>query len=363
MKPKATTAVLLVIIFGVVGYTVFNVFKEPERRRPRRPPGMEQTVAVHGLISPENDFARDGETLGILRDRYGVELTTETRESSQMATADLSGLDFVWPADEIALGEFRHNRPGATGATTFRSPLVIYTWDVVADALVRAGVAKSDRAGCFTVDVRKLADMEAHGTRWRSLGLAEMPGCVEVAVTDPVHSACGRIWCALVASAEIGHDLADPKRLNAALPALRRSCRGAQVRSGNAQSLFEEFVKGGPERRPLAIGYEAEYIQHRMGFGAPTYGLKHAIRILYPDPSIWTAHTLVPLTGNGRRLLTALDDPHLQSSSRGKYGFRTAAGAGSMYQSSGMQGVPMTIDHSVEVPTPAEVKAIEDSLR
>jgi hypothetical protein len=363
MKSRSSVILLVAVIFAVVGYSVVNIFKEPERRTPQRMPGQGAPVTLHGLVSPENDFVRDGQTVGILRDRYGISLNAETRESADMATADLSGQDFVWPSDDIALAKFRQNRPGATGATTFRSPLVIYTWDKVADALVRAGVARLDRSGCYTLDVRKLADMQLRGTTWRSLGLPSVSGSVRVASTDPVGSSCGRIWCALIASAETGQNLGDPHRLSAALPAIRRSCAESYVHGADAQALFEQFVKLGMEGQPLAIGFEAEFAEHRMGFGQPISGTKHAIRILYPEPAIWIDHTLIPLTMNGRRLLLALDDPNLLSYSRSKYGFRTPSGAGSMYQSSGIQGMPMTIENAIDVPTPAEMKEIEAVLK
>ena len=85
---------------------------------------------------------------------------------------ELKDEDCLWPSDDVAelIYNDRPDKRVVREETIFYSPLVIYSWDEVTDALVKAGVV--EKVGdSYYVDMAKLVDLIEAGTTWESLGL------------------------------------------------------------------------------------------------------------------------------------------------------------------------------------------------
>ena len=89
----------------------------------------------------------------------------------------------------------------------------------------------------------------------------------------------------------------------------------------SSEGPFEDYLTIGVGKTPMVIIYEAQYLAR----AAAQDGSIDADRVLmYPEPTVLTKHTLVPLTPVGDQVGRLLvGDPELQRLAV-RYGFRTA---------------------------------------
>ena len=105
----------------------------------------------------------------------------------------------------------------------------------------------------------------------------------------------------------------------------------------------------GPGKAPLVMIYEAQYLEEASRANG---GISDAMALLYPEPTIFTKHILVPFNEKGNRLGAALaDDPELQKLAIA-HGFRNRdiAGFRNFLKSHNLV-VPDTLVNVIEPPT------------
>ncbi|MCG8454944.1 MAG: hypothetical protein MI919_01585, partial [Holophagales bacterium] len=139
MKGKSIAGLVLLALVATVVYVVQSGEKLDflEKTEP-----VEQ-VEVRGYVGGEKmAFLGDPEVISILKERYGITFDATKAGSIEMVTTlPTDAMDCVWPSNQVASELFRMG--GGTVAaeeTLFNSPMVIYTWDVVAEALTTAGM-------------------------------------------------------------------------------------------------------------------------------------------------------------------------------------------------------------------------------
>jgi hypothetical protein len=149
-KSSIAGLVLLVLVAGVVfvaqnGHHLdFLLAKEPK-----------DLVRVTCFVGGEKmDFLHDSEVIEILQKRYGLVLDAVKAGSIEMATSLPSdGKNCLWPSNQVA-SELHRLRGGGVVAeeTVFNSPMVLYTWDVVADALQAQGLTTEREGTLYLTD-------------------------------------------------------------------------------------------------------------------------------------------------------------------------------------------------------------------
>lgn len=361
MRAKIGIVILVVVIATVVSFSIFG--------RPKGGAGVSgggasaSPITLKGYIGGEKvNFVQDPDIVKILRDKYGLTLDADKRGSVEMVTEDTSGRDFLWPSNEIALSLYQQRNPAASAETIFNSPIVIYSWDQVTDALIKAGIVKLENGTYYIVDTRKLIDLMDKGTSWAQLGLAQLHGKVLVYSTDPGKSSSGQLFSALLADSLTGDDVSDPAKLKAALPRIKRFFDQQGLMRESSKDLFDEYLSRGMGNKQLVIGYEAQLVEAGVQNPRSLASRQNSVRTLYPRPTVWSAHPVIALNSNAKRLITALKDPEIQAIAWRRHGFRSAIGAPNDPKASGVAGIPATINSIVQLPNPTVMQTVEKCI-
>jgi hypothetical protein len=283
------------------------------------------TKTVRGVIGSEKaEFFADPEVVKALA-AEGYTVKTETSGSWAMDGLDLKGYDFAFPsskapADELA-EKYRVREPLPR---PFYSPLVVVAHRGAAEVLSRNGLATLDKdRGVLDMDAY-LKAAEADRT-WQQLKGAdrygELSGLLYIATTDPTSSSSGALYLAAASNvANDGRVVANEADIKRTAPLLHEliSVQGAQQPSSDA--AFRDFVSG--VGNPLVLVYESQ-VAALLADGQKVDDLV----VLYPDTTVNSDHTVVPVTDEGRALGELLGtDPELRRLAA-RHGFRPQGSA------------------------------------
>jgi hypothetical protein len=111
----------------------------------------------------------------------------------------------------------------------------------------------------------------------------------------------------------------------------------------NYESLVVEFYKAHPDRQQV---------------------IKDNIRVLIPEPTVWSEHPLIGLTAGGQALVTAMQDETLQRIAWERFGFRTGGIMGMVKDDPvlGELGLPKQIQSVTPLPSAAVMERILAAL-
>ena len=114
-----------------------------------------------------------------------------------------------------------------------------------------------------------------------------------------------------------------------ALPTLRAlyDAQGLQARSSEA-GFNQWLLQGGEFHAPLYAGYENQIVQQVLEAGANGATVLDNVRVLYPDPTIYSDHPILALNANAGRLIDAMKDPDVQRLAWQRFGFRSGTQVG-----------------------------------
>lgn len=279
------------------------------------------TKTVHMVIGSEKaDFFADPDVVKALAAK-GYTVKAETSGSWAMEGLDLEGYDLAFPSSQAPAAELaaRYKVRGAL-PRPFYSPLVVVARRGAAEVLAGNGLATLDAAHRGTLRMSAHLDAARHDRTWQQLKGAEkygeLTGTLYISSTDPETSNSGALYLAAASYvAGAGRVVASEADVDRAAPLMRKlvSVQGAQQSSTDA--AFRDFVSGAGN--PLVLVYESQVTtllreQHNPG----------DLVVLYPDTTVNSDHTVVPLTDNGRALAELLGtDPALRELAV-RHGFR-----------------------------------------
>src|SRR5262249_1252127 len=87
----------------------------------------------------------------------------------------------------------------------------------------------------------------------------------------------------------------------------------------SSEAPFQDYLAQGPGKSPLVLIYEAQFLHAKAEANSP---ISQDMILLYPEPTVFTKHILVPMTAAGERLGEALmNDPGLKGLAI-EHGFR-----------------------------------------
>jgi hypothetical protein len=153
-----------------------------------------------------------------------------------------------------------------------------------------------------------------------------------VSSTDPAKSNSGLVLAQLELSILATDDVFSAPNIDQArkaLPTIRAlyDAQGLQARSSDAG--FREWLTQGAEfKSPLYAGYENQLIQQVVQAGANSANLLRNVRVLYPDPTIYSDHPVLALNASAFRFIEAMKDAQIQTIAWKTYGFRSAVQVG-----------------------------------
>jgi hypothetical protein len=273
--------------------------------------------------------------------------------------------DFLWPSNQVALALYKEKGGTLLGADNiFNSPIVLYSWAPVVDALVSRGIATQIEAGSYSVDLAQLVQLVIEGSTWSDLGVADLHGRVTIHTTDPAYSNSGNMFSGLMANVLNGGDVVNLTTLPAVLPTLQTFYTRLGYMEQSSGDLFQQYLTTGMGAKPIIAGYESQLLEFSLQNENLLDQVRDSVRILYPSPTVWSSHPLIARTADGLRLMNALKDPEIQRLAWEKHGFRTGL-VGIVNDPKVLQigGIPAQITSVIDMPAPDVMDRIIQSIR
>ena len=333
----------------------------------------------------KEDFLADEEVVKILQKKYKLNVVFDTWSNGKTIVKPLIreavGLGDEEIANRLSRGEeFSINSPGVTkydalftsdqrfydyyklqpnkenkesdryivlnGGLTLNTPIVIYSWEKVVDALIKEGIVTKDGEVYYITNMNKLMDYILAGKKWSDIGLSELYGNINIASTDPVTSSPGATYYGLLLSILSGGEV-NKSNIETNLVKLKSFYDKSGYMNNTPADLFELYLKTGMGGKPMIVDYEKSIIDFANANPNGFKSIKDDIRILYPAPTIWNSHCLATFTENGNKLYEAINDPEIGQIAWSKYGFRTGITGGSYDVSKVGIAVPSSISKTV----------------
>ncbi|MBN1894543.1 substrate-binding domain-containing protein [bacterium] len=329
-------------------------------------------VTLRGFVGGEKmELLEDTAVKRLLARRYGLVLDCTKSGSMEMIGGQMpADVDFLWPSSQLALALYGRHQSAAPvkSEPVLYSPVVLYAWDRAARALVSAGFV-SEHNGVFQVDgfaglIRSAMD----GRRWSELGLMDSttlsPIVLPVAPvsTDPVKSNSGSMYTGLLANVFAGRVCRD-QDVKAVLPRVKAYFEKLGYLERTTSDLFERFLVTGLGALPVIVGYESQIIGYAKKHSLRRPEINRRIRVLYPVPTVWSAHPLMVLRPEAEILLQAMQDPDFQEIAWEKHGFRTGMmGIQNHLSDLPVRGIPETIARVIPMPAASVMDTLIKAL-
>lgn len=333
----------------------------------------------------KEDFLNDEGVQKILREKYKLNVVFDTWSNGKTIvkplireSVNLGNQDIV---DRMSNGEeFTINSPGVTkydalftsdqrfydyyklspnkaegesdrytvidGGLTLNTPIVIYSWKEVVDALISQNIVTLTDGVYYITDMNKLIDYILTGKKWSDIGLKNLYGTINIASTDPVSSSPGATYYGLLLSI-LSESQVTTDNVSKNLPKLKNFYIKSGYMNNTPADLFERYLKTGMGGEPMIVDYEKSMIDFANSSPDAFAQVKDDIRILYPTPTIWNSHCFTVFSENGSKLYEALNDNEISQIAWEKYGFRTGVTGGNYDVSNINIGVPSTITSTV----------------
>lgn len=352
MKKKIAGLMLLVVLMAVIGGIYFVTGNAP------------QIVNVDGYVGGEKiELLEDEEIRSVFEEKYGLNVDYSRAGSLDMMTADLSGRDYLFPSSSIALEYYEdlHGSP-VQSEIVLNTPIVLYTHQIVLDAFENQGLITMD-GDVHYIDMAGLLELIQNGTQWSDIGLSKLYGRVSVDTTDPSRSNSGNMFAALVANVLNGGQTLTEADLDTILPELQDIFGKLGYMETSSSDLFSQFLRMGVGAEPLIAGYESQLIEYAALYPDEYDRIRDDVVMLYPTPTVWSAHVMIALDENGQILLNAMQDEEIQDIAWKKHGFRTG-NYGDIADSGTIpaDGVAASITQVAQVPSYDVMKVIIEQL-
>lgn len=308
------TRILFVVIIGVTAVAILGIFLF----RPQPEP-------VTGLVGSEKiPFFQDERVQDALR-RNGLDVSVQKAGSREIATDfDLSQYDFAFPAGAPAAQKIQQENNVSQSYDPFFTPMALASWQPLADLFVEQGIA-TDEGGYYLLDMGKFLPLLQNEVRWN-----ELEGNTAFAVnqsilirsTDVRKSNSAAMYLGLMSYVANGSNIV--QTLNDAqplVPFLADIFLRQGLLASSSQEPFEDYLVRGMGHSPIVMIYESQFIaQAALNNGS----ILPEMVLMYPAPTIFTKHVLIPFTEAGEKLGQLLEtDPELQKLAI-EYGFRNS---------------------------------------
>lgn len=352
MKKKIAGLILLVVLMAVIGGIYFVTENAP------------RIVNVDGYVGGEKiELLEDEEVRSVFEEKYGLNVDYSRAGSLDMMMADLSGRDYLFPSSSIALEYYEdlHGSP-VQSEIVLNTPIVLYTHQIVLDAFENRGLITTD-GDIHYIDMAGLLELIQNDSQWSDIGLPELYGRVSVDTTDPSKSNSGNMFAALVANVLNGGRTVTETDLDTILPELQDIFGKLGYMETSSSDLFSQFLRMGVGAEPIIAGYESQLIEYAAIYPDEYDRIRDDVVMLYPTPTVWSAHVMIALDENGQILLNAMQDEEVQDLAWTKHGFRTGnygdiADSGSIPA----DGVASSITQVAQVPSYDVMKVIIEQL-
>jgi hypothetical protein len=322
-------------------------------------------TSVKGVIGSEKQpFFTDGEVIKAFHS-HGLDVKVDTAGSRQIATTfDLTGYDFAFPAGVPAAEKIRRDKKITSSYAPFYTPMAVASFKSIAQLLVSAGVAK-DEGGYFSLDMQAYLNLVARNARWSDLPnntSYQTSKSILITSTDVRTSNSAAMYLAIASYVANGNNVVqDPTQAAAVLPKVEPLFLRQGYSEASSEAPFDDYLSIGVGKTPMVMIYEAQFVARAASNDG---SISKDMVLMYPTPTVYSKHTLVPLNARGDqvgRLLSS--DPELQRLEI-KYGFRTSdASAFSKFTSAHKVVLPASLFNVIEPPAYENLEAMISSIQ
>jgi hypothetical protein len=293
-----------------------------------------ESKRLFGFAGGEKEgFLANVRVRNLLERRFGLILDARRAGSVEMVR-ERALLDqkpqFLWPSSSVLVEVARNSGLKISrDQVIFNSPIVLYSWERIADGLVKGGFAEPAGGPRYTVDLLKILKAIIAGETWAAMGVADLFGRARVVSTDPNKSNSGFMFAGLAASL-LGGDVVTLDSLDRISGDVATVFRRMGYKPPSSGKLFDDYVAGGAGAQPLIVGYENQLIEwvlqdadrwKRVEQNAPSKPV-----IMYPRPTAFSAHPLISIDRSADDLIDALVSESLLELAWEEHGFRGPLG-------------------------------------
>lgn len=346
--------ILAVLICVIVGIKIITDDKQSSQK--------DLTNVYVATGGGKENFIADSEVVDIMRNRYGLNVVYDTWSNGKLIVNPLvredgSGYDVMFTSDQrfydyyklapdTSKGEAQRNTV-LKGGLTLNTPIVIYSWDTVVDALIEEKIVTQKDGVYYITDMNKLITYILEGKKWSDIGVDMLYGSINIDSTDPVTSSPGATYYGLLLSIMCNGNVTEETAAEN-LPKLKEFYIKSGYMNNTPADLFELYLKTGVGGKPMIVDYEKSVIDFANSNPDGWEQVKDKIRILYPTPTIWNSHCIATFTENGNLYYEAYNDKDIQQIAWSRYGFRTGVTGGNYDVSQvNVSGIPQSIDSTV----------------
>ncbi|MFZ6655496.1 hypothetical protein [Undibacterium sp. TJN19] len=315
-------ALAVVLLAGIAAATYTSYQKNHEVEAARQISAS--IVEVKGMIGSEKEsYFSDPKVIELLA-KKGLRVKIEKIGSREIISRDFNTYDFAFPAGSPAALALQTKSKAKQVYPTFFTPMAIASWVQLVPVLEKEGLIKKIDDAYYIVDMKRLLSLSEKGARWRDLkdNTAYATGkSILISSTDVRKSNSAAMYLSLASYVANDNNVVDDnEQVNKILPFVSSLFLRQGLQESSSAGPFEDYTTMGMGKAPLVMIYESQFLEYQSKRQKPNADMV----LLYPQPTIYTKHIVVPFTENGRRLGEALaTDPDLQKLAA-QYGYRTA---------------------------------------
>jgi ABC-type Fe3+ transport system substrate-binding protein len=327
-----------------------------------------KTVVLKGYVGGEKmAFLQNQDIQNILKKKYGIEIDYTKAGSIEMVRESHGQeIDFLWPSSQVALELYKmNNQTLVKSEVIFNSPILLYSWDVVTDALIQQGIVEKIDETYYIIKFQALIDLVVEGKTWKDIGLDALYGKIAIISTDPTKSNSGNMFAGLLANIlNQSGDIVDQDSLPSVLPTVQAVFARLGFMEHSSSDLFQAYLTKGVGDKPIIVGYENQIVEFSLEHEKLWPKVKDTVRILYPRPTVWSSHPLIILQERAQGLIAALQDEKIQQLAWENHGFRTGLiGVQNDPKVLDIAGIPDTITQVIPMPSPVVMDTIINTLQ
>ena len=347
--------ILIILVLIIIGIKFFSTNGESIIESNLK------TVYVATGGGKEN-FLADEEVNKIMKKKYGLNVIYDSWSNGKliknplvredgtkydvMFCSDQRFYDYYKLAPDTTKGESARYTV-KKGGLTLNTPIVIYSWDTVVDALIEQKIVTEKDGVYYITDMPKLISYILEGKKWKDIGVDMLYGSINIDSTDPVTSSPGATYYGLLLSIMCDGEITD-EAVAENLTKLKEFYTKSGYMNNTPADLFELYLKTGVGGKPMIVDYEKSVIDFANSNPDGWEQVKDKMRILYPTPTIWNSHCIASFDEAGDEYYEAYEDKEIQQIAWSKYGFRTGVTGGNYDVTQvNVKGIPQSIISTV----------------
>lgn len=268
---------------------------------------LEQIKGVSG--SEKLPFFQDERTIAALAEApYHLQAQVEKAGSRQIATSfDLERYDFAFPAGIPAAEKIMRERHTTRSFQPFFTPMAIASWKPIAEILMANGIVAQRSNAYYIVDMNKLFRLIIEKKRWNELDQSEKYPAnksILITTTDIRQSNSAAMYLALASYVLNGNAIVqDETQVDAIIEQLAALFLRQGFTENSSAVPFQDYLTMGPGKTPMVMIYESQFLYEAAKANS---AISEDMVLLYPEPTLFTKHILIPFSDGGERLGQAL---------------------------------------------------------